>query len=219
MTPVTPVAREVPARRRYDSPVRRRQSAETRARIVTAGIELLHGAASWNWRAVTVRAVAEHAGVNERTVYRHFANERALRDAVLARIEAEVAVDVESLTLEDLPSATARIYDYVSSFPIRGRAPRDHTVVGITTRQRAALRHAVVQATDGRDDWDDSDRTVAAAMLDVLWGVVSYERLVADWGLEPADAVRGITWAMGLVEDAVRSGRGPGARPTTMADQ
>lgn len=209
---MNPVDVSTPVRRRYDSPVRRRQSAETQARIVTAGIELLHGTASWNWRAVTVRAVAARAGVNERTVYRHFVNERALRDAVLSRIEAEVAVDVGGLTLEDLPVTTARIYDYVASFPIRGRAPRDESVAAITARQRAALSHAVTEATRDRADWDDADRAVGAAMLDVLWGVMSYERLVADWDLSPADAVRGITWAMGLVEDAICSGRRPGAR-------
>ncbi len=37
-----------PPRRRYDSPVRRQQVAETRARIVAAGVELLHGTPSWN---------------------------------------------------------------------------------------------------------------------------------------------------------------------------
>ena len=41
-------------------------------------------------------------------------------------------------------------------------------------------------------------------MLDVLWSVVSYERLVVDWELDPKDAIRGITWVIGLVEDAVR---------------
>ena len=43
-------------------------------------------------------------------------------------------------------------------------------------------------------------------MLDVLWAVVSYERLVVDWELDPKDAIRGITWVIGLVEDAVRGG-------------
>jgi len=57
-------------RRRYDSPVRRQQVAETRERIVAAGAELLHGFPIWNWRALTVRAVAERAELNERTVYR-----------------------------------------------------------------------------------------------------------------------------------------------------
>lgn len=194
------------ARRPYDSPVRRQRAAETRERIVTAGIELLHGTASWNWRAVTVRAVAERAGVNERTVYRHFDNERALRDAVLARIEAEVEVDPEAITLDGLQEATARIYEYVSSFPVHGRARRDPTVAAITGRQRAALRSAVQGAVP---EWDERDQVVAAAMLDVLWSVASYERVVAEWGLAPADAVAGIRWAMALVEEAVRDGRRP----------
>jgi hypothetical protein len=46
-------------------------------------------------------------------------------------------------------------------------------------------------------------------MLDVLWNVASYERLVADWDLDPKDAVAGVTWAIGLVEDAIREGRAP----------
>ena len=49
-------------------------------------------------------------------------------------------------------------------------------------------------------------------MLDVLWSVVSYERLVAEWGLDPEDAIRGLTWVIGLVEDAIRAGHAPVAR-------
>jgi hypothetical protein len=48
-------------------------------------------------------------------------------------------------------------------------------------------------------------------VLDVLWGVVSYERMVVDWELAPEDAIRGLTWAIGLVEAAVRSGDAPHA--------
>jgi hypothetical protein len=48
-------------------------------------------------------------------------------------------------------------------------------------------------------------------MLDVLWSVVSYERLMIDWELEPEDAIRGVTWVMGLIEDAIRDGRRPGS--------
>ena len=47
------------------------------------------------------------------------------------------------------------------------------------------------------------------AVLDVLWSVASYELLVADWDLDARDAVAGVTWAIGLVEDAIRNGRGP----------
>jgi AcrR family transcriptional regulator len=196
------------SRRRYDSPVRRRRAAETRARIVTAGAELLHGFPIWNWRALTVRAVAERAGVNQRTVYRYFANERELRDAVMSRFEEEAGVDVEGLRLEDVAGVTARIFEYASSFPVAPRTPRDPTVAAANQRQREALLAAVASSTR---DWSPVDRALAASMLDVLWGVMSYERVVVDWDLDPKDAIRGITWVIGLVEDAVRQGRGPGA--------
>ena len=57
--------------------------------------------------------------------------------------------------------------------------------------------------------WSPGDREVAAAALDVLWSVVSYERMVVDWELAPDDAIRGLTWVIGLVEAAVRAGAAP----------
>jgi hypothetical protein len=57
--------------------------------------------------------------------------------------------------------------------------------------------------------WPDVDRAIAAAMFDVLWSVVSYERLVTDWALEQEDAIRAITWVIGLVQDAIHRGVRP----------
>ena len=197
-----------PTRRRYDSPVRRQRAAETRERILTAGAELLHGFPTWNWAALTVRAAAERAGVNERTVYRYFATERELRDAVLERFEEESGVDVAGLALDDVAAVTARMLEYVSSFPIAPRTPRDDTVAAANARQRAALLAALEPHTAA---WSHDDRTVAGAVLDVLWSVVSYERMVVDWELAPDDAIRGLTWAIELVEAAVRNGASPHA--------
>ena len=45
----------------------------------------------------------------------------------------------------------------------------------------------------------------------MLWSVVSYERMVVDWELEPDDAIRGLTWVIRLVEAAVRAGDAPHA--------
>ena len=41
-----------------------------------AGSELVHRISVRDWKKLTVRAVAERAGVNERTVYRYFGSER-----------------------------------------------------------------------------------------------------------------------------------------------
>ena len=190
-----------PVRRHYDSPVRRQRAAETRERILAAGAELLHGFPIWNWAALTVPAVATRAGVTERTVYRYFANERSLRDAVLGRLEEESGVDVEGIQLADVAAVTARMLEYVSSFPLESRGPDDPTLLTAHRRQRAALVAAVSAQTGG---WPEADRTIAAAMLDVLWSVASYERLVVDWDLDPKEAIKGATWVIDLVEDAIR---------------
>jgi AcrR family transcriptional regulator len=195
-------------RRRYDSPVRRQRAGETRDRIITAGAALLHGFPIWNWRALTVRAVAERAGVNERTVYRHFATERELRDAVLRRLEEESGVDMEGLTLDGVQGITARMLEYVSNFPLEPRMVRDQTVAAANERQRGALLAAVAPYTE---TWSDADRRIAAGVLDVLWSVVSYERLVSDWSFDSREAIRGISWVIGLVEQAIRQQQPPPA--------
>jgi AcrR family transcriptional regulator len=195
------------ARRRYDTTLRRQQAAGTRERIVAAGSALLHRSPIRDWRSLTLRAVAERAGVNERTVYRHFANERALRDAVMHRLEEEAGIDLTGLRLEDVADVAARIFEHVSAYPRKARPPLDPTLTEASQRQRKALLRAV---TAQAARWPEADRVVAAAMFDVLWGVASYERLVVDWQLDRERAIRGITWVVSLVEEAVRKGRRPG---------
>lgn len=195
-------------RRPYDSPLRRQRAAETRERIVAAGADLLHGFPIWNWRALTIRAVAERAGVNERTVYRHFATEKDLRDAVMARLEEEAGVELEGLRLERVQDVATQILEYASTFPIEPRTPRDATVNAAAARQREALVGAVSAAAKR---WPPEDRAIAAALLDVLWSPMSFERMVTDWKLHPQEAIAGITWAIGLIQRALTKGPRPGA--------
>jgi AcrR family transcriptional regulator len=198
----------VPARRRYDSTVRQQRASETRDRIVTGGCELLSASAIRDWRGLTMRAVAKRAGVNERTVYRHFANERGLRDAVMHRLEQQAGIDLDGLQLEGIADVAGRIVTAVASYPPERHAPLDPTLTATGRRQREALLRALAPHTAG---WTDADRSVAAAMFDVLWGVAAYERLAVDWDLDRDEAIAGITWAIGLLDDAVRRGRAPGA--------
>jgi AcrR family transcriptional regulator len=192
--------------RRYDSPRRRQQAAETRERIVGAGADLLHGFPIWNWKALTHRAVAERSGVNERTVYRYFPSEQLLRSAVLGRLEEEADVHLEGLTLDTVADVTARILQYVSQFGIEPRTERDATIAASSQRQRDALVEAIGPVTA---EWSPTERMVAAAMFDVLWGVVNYEKMVVDWGLASDDAIAGITWVIGLVRAAILDGDRP----------
>jgi AcrR family transcriptional regulator len=199
-------AQPAPARRRYDNRLRAERAAQTHERIVTAGAELVRTTSIRDWRGVTIRAVAERAGVNERTVYRHFANERSLRDAVMRELEQEVGIDLDGLGLDDVADAAARIFELVSSYPLDARPPLDPTLAEANRRQHEALLAAVTAQTTG---WTAPERNVAAATLDVLWAVASYERLVNDWQFDPDEAIRAITWAITLVADGVRAGRRP----------
>ena len=195
-----------PGRRRYESPVRRRQVAETRERILDAGSALVHGLPTWDWRTLTFRAVAEQAGVSERTVYRHFATERELRDAVMRRLEEEAGVSYEGIGLDDLAAVTTLVFSARASFAASATVVDDPTFVAEDQLRRDALRDAVAAVAT---DWTDADRQMATGLLDVLWSVPSFERLVVQWGLSPDDATRVITWALELVAGAIRASVSP----------
>jgi AcrR family transcriptional regulator len=201
----TPSEAERYQRRRYDTPVRDQKAAETRARIINAGSELVHGFRSWDWKELTFRAVAERAGVGERTVYRHFPTERHLHDAVMERLEEEAGITYEEVTLDNLHEVTARIFATRHSFAVPGSVeePDDPTFTAVDERRRRALVRAVTAVTPG---WSVAERHTVAALLDVLWNLPSYERLVGVWNLGGEDASRAIAWMMTKVVEAVRRG-------------
>jgi AcrR family transcriptional regulator len=200
--------------RRYDSPVRRQRAAQTRERIVRAGSDLVHGFASWDWQGLTFRAVAERAGVGERTVYRHFPSERHLHDAVMQRLEEEAGITYEDVELDTLAEVTARIFASLPSFAVRASVaePADPTFVAVDERRRTALLRAVSSAAP---QWTDAQHATLAALLDVLWNLPSYERLVGAWGLPPNEATDAITWLMAKLVAAVEDGDPPPVTPRT----
>jgi AcrR family transcriptional regulator len=198
-----------PVRRRYESPVRRRQLAQTRERIVAAGSAVVHSLPTWDWGDLTFRAVAERAGVSERTVYRHFATERALHDAVMQRLTEEAGVAYGGLSLDGVADSAARVFAALSSFtasPWAMGEMDDPTFVSLDEVRRRSLLDAVTRSSSG---WSAADRETVAGVLDVLWSVPSFERLVAQWRLDPDRATAAIGWVIGLVVDAVRSGKPP----------
>ncbi|HSZ38288.1 MAG TPA: helix-turn-helix domain-containing protein [Acidimicrobiales bacterium] len=186
--------------------MRRQRALETRERIIDAGCKLLRRSGLRDWRALTIRGVAEHAGVNERTVYRYFGNERGLRDAVMHRQEVKAGIELEGMQLEDVAGFAARIFTHVSAYPGRPKPPLDPTLSDASVRQKHALLAALAERTAG---WSVPEQTAAAGMLDVFWNVATYERLTTDWGMDRDQAIGTVGWAIGLVEDAIRRGQRP----------
>ena len=72
------MSREIPTKRKYELKKRAEEMAETRRRITGAAIDL-HGTVGPS--RTTLSAVAKRAGVERRTLYRHFPSEAELFEA------------------------------------------------------------------------------------------------------------------------------------------
>lgn len=193
--------------RRYDNSNRRRHAEKTAERIVDAGARLLRRSPIRDWHAVTIRAVAEEAGVSERTVYRHFGTEKGLRDAIMGHFEATAGVDLGSLGLHDLAEVAVRGLRFAADFPVEPEAELDPTLHETDERRRAALLHAI---SASGTTWDADQQRRAAAVVDLLWNFSAYERFRSTWRLDPDAAIDAIRWAVGLV---VAAAEAPEDRP------
>src|SRR3989337_535116 len=80
----TVMSRESPSKRKYELKKRADEMAETRRRITEAAVGL-HGTVGP--ARTTLSAVAERAGVQRHTVYRHFPSEEALFGACSAHFD------------------------------------------------------------------------------------------------------------------------------------
>ncbi len=193
-------------KRRYHSPLRKRQAAETRERIIAAGTELVHSFPSWDWKNLTAKAVGERAGVSERTVHRHFASERALRDAVLQELVAQSGVDLGKLSLADFDDVVINMFRYMSSFAVAPDITVDPSQSRMDELRKQALVDAVAEATPA---WSQREQAMLAGILDMLWQPATQDRLKLAWGLDTDQFSRVISWFTSLIQDAVASDNKP----------
>jgi len=199
-------------RRSYDSPVRRERARETRDRIVASGCALARGFPTWDWRGLTAAAVADHAGVNKTTVYRHFPTERDLHDAIMRRLEDEAGISLDTLDLTNFRETVERSLADLASFAARaeGQEPGTPTLDADRRRRDALLR--VVRPVTA--DWSDDRRQMVAAVLDVVWGTPSHRRLTEVWGLDADQATSAILWAVDALLRAAAETAGPPPHPS-----
>jgi AcrR family transcriptional regulator len=194
------------SRRSYHSPARQKAAAATRKRIVDAGVRLVREFTTWNWDELTFRAVAEHAQVSERTVYRHFPTERHLHDAIMGRLEDEAGISYEDVELDNLAEVTARVFASLRRFAINDSigAPHGPAFVGAEAKRHDALNRAVAAP-----QLPEAQRRALAGLLDVLWSPPTYERLVGAWSLDKSEAAEAVQWLIAKVIAAVENNEPP----------
>ncbi|MET0246477.1 MAG: resolvase [Sphingomonas sp.] len=151
-------------------------------------------------------AVAKRAGVSRRTVYRRYPDQKALRAAIRARIDAPMPPPASlDAVIEGLPARFA-------GFDAR---PAEATLALASTEGRAARRRARPEATrtmliDAAGSLPEPERVRAAAMLGFLSEGTAWLELREQWDLTGEEAAAACRWAIEtLIEDLRRRGSGP----------
>ncbi|MGH7023235.1 MAG: TetR/AcrR family transcriptional regulator [Caulobacteraceae bacterium] len=192
---------------------RRRRSQDSRARIVSAMLDLV--------RAGEVSPVAEQvaarAGVGLRTVFRHFKDMDGVYREMAVAIEAELSAmlrprlrgETWRQRLADLIDRRALAFETIAPFK---RAADAHRVgsaflearhARLTAASRAILREALPPAVAGD--------TTTLECLDLLLSYETWSRLRREQHLTPRRARATIVFAVGrLLGDPQASGPSPG---------
>ena len=62
---------------------------------------------------------------------------------------------------------------------------------------------------DATPQWTVAQQQAAAGLLDVLWNLPTYERLVGTWKLPESDATQAVSWLLDLVAARITTGDPP----------
>jgi hypothetical protein len=118
----------------------------------------------------------------------------------------ESGVTVEGMRLDEVPRHVEQLFGYLSEFSSAPRREPDALFVELDQRRKSALLDTV---SSGAKKLSEDETRLVAAMIDTLWGMPTYNRLTADWGLDAEEAARGVNWLVRLLTAAVAAGRGP----------
>jgi AcrR family transcriptional regulator len=201
------MSREMPTKRKYELKKRAEEMAETHRRITEAAIEL-HGTVGPS--RTTMSAVAKRAGVERRTLYRHFPTEADLFAACSTDyFAANPWPDLEAWRAirdpeERLERALDELYAYYErTEPMFSNALRDAELVDSAREAMAPLHAYLDEAADilmtGRPVRGRRRQLLGAALRHAL--AFSTWRSLATNGIGRSDAAKLVT---ALVDAAVR---------------
>lgn len=192
----------------YDSPLRRRQQAATRDAILE-GVALL--VEEGGLEAVSFAAVAARAGVQERTVYRHFASRTALLEAFWIWINEQAGIPgfpVQERDLTEKPPAFFQGFDRrarMMAALVFSQDGRDFRLRVNEERQKA-YRAVLAGRTAG---FDPVTRTQVCAVIQLLYGATAWATMRDYWQLEGKASGEAVAWAIGRLLAAVSAGDVP----------
>lgn len=178
----------------YDSPLRREQAEQTRARIVAAALELIVGGVE----GLTMQDVAKAAGVALRTVFRHFPTRDDLLDATWQALQVRMGETPDMATLDELTGFLPDLFGRYGAMEDQIRGAMFSRTFESSRRRLGAdrarkIRRAVAAQFTGGDARAQAMAASAAYTLTVpLVSIVLREA----FGLSAPEAAQACAWAI-----------------------
>jgi len=178
----------------YDSPLRREQAEQTRARIVAAALGLIVGGVE----GLTMQDVAKAAGVALRTVFRHFPTRDDLLDATWQAMQVRMGETPEMTSLDELTGFLPELFGRYGAMEDQIRGAMFARTFESSRRRLGAdrarkMRQAVAAQFTGGDERSRAMAASAAYTLTVpLVSIVLKEA----FGLTSPEAARASAWAI-----------------------
>ena len=193
--------------RPYRSPLRQKQAGATRTQILEALIDMVNevGASDLN-----IKDLAKRAGVSERTVYRHFADRRALVDGLFDHIDERADwPDLGTIEhVDQLPAILTRSY---LSYDDHERETRALVLMNLDPGRTASVSQAhVAQSRElvarSFPDLAQEEAAGIGAMLNLLGSSRTWLRLLDGHGMSGRESARFVGWAVELIVAELRAG-------------
>lgn len=190
-------------RRSYESPVREAQSQATRQRILESVAEWMQADGDGDF---SLDAIAKTAGLERRTVFRHFQSKSELLRAFWVWVNDRMTPSIlpsDEASLIAAPRATFAQFDSqerlirASLHTSAGRAMRLATV----PERQAAFREALAEASSHATP---EQRRRLEALTHLLYSASAWETMRDYAGISGAEAGEAASWALQTLIDAVR---------------
>lgn len=192
--------------RAYNSPLREEKARETREAILTALYDLM-AAAGEAPEDISTEAIAQQAGVQRRTLFRHFASKEELLAAFWPWLNARIGVSATPETVRDVIDGPLRTFHRFDAHEAAmrgalhsptGRKMRMATV----TNRRASFRRALAPALASLPAGEAGK---VQALAHLLFSASAWEVLKDYGGLTGSEAGETASWALEVILSAATS--------------
>lgn len=198
--------------RPYKSPLRERQARQTKLMLLEAAAEEI---VANGQSGMTMSAIADGAGVSERTVYRHFPDRQALIDGLTEWVDGELAErlgrnfeDPGDFTLDELIDQAHRVFVTMEEIGMPAEAMVIASQSGEPKAERHRRRNQMFDELFSRElaDIDETVRREVFAVTRVLFGSHTWYTMTRELGLTAEEAGEAVSMTIRHLLDKVRSG-------------